>query len=191
MSTLYLVCLIVGGFFVALSIFGGDAEADLDFDADADIDAGGDYDPGDVGVGAGQGLIDLFTIRALFLFMAFFGLTGVLLDWAGTGEPFTAVLSALTGTVVGLGGNYLIQRIGYQTVSSNVTDRDLEGRTARVTLPFEGAQKGKIQLELRGKDVHMMARGLGRDEAPEAFEEGDTVVVVRVVGTVADVVKPE
>jgi len=46
-------------------------------------------------------------------------------------------------------------------------------------------------LELRGKDVHMMARGLGRDEAPEAFEEGDTVVVVRVEGTVADVVKPE
>ncbi len=182
MGTIYWVCLLVGGFFVLLSMFGADADADADFDADADADA--DID-------AGQGLIDLFSIRALFLFMAFFGLTGVLLRLVETPEPFSLILSALTGLVVGLGGNYVIKKVGYKTVSSNVTQRDLEGRTAQVTLPFEGAQKGKIALEVRGKRVSMVARGLGEEAAPESFEEGDTVVVVRVDGTIADVVKPE
>ena len=76
MDTVYLISLIVGGFFVLLSIFGGgetdgDAEVEADFDADHDAD----LSHGDVGTG----LVDLLSIRALFLFAAFFGLTGFVL----------------------------------------------------------------------------------------------------------------
>ena len=45
MDTVYWVSLIVGGFFVLLSIFGGtDSEADVDVDADIDMDFDVDAD---------------------------------------------------------------------------------------------------------------------------------------------------
>lgn len=200
MDAAYLICLLVGGFFVLLSLLGGgDTEADVDADFDADADAGGDFD-GSGGadadaleavsdVSAGPGLVDLFTIRALFLFMAFFGLTGVLLGWVGTEEPTAAVLAALTGLVVGLGGNYVIKSVGYRHVSSSVTSRDLKGTTAEVLLPFEGDGLGKVTLVARGHRMHLRARSF--EAAGDVFAPGDEVVVVRMDGSVAEVVKPE
>ena len=47
MDPVYWISMIVGGFFVLLSIFGGgdsDADADVDFDADADLDFDTDAD---------------------------------------------------------------------------------------------------------------------------------------------------
>ena len=45
MDSVYLISLIVGGFFVLLSIFGGgDHEADADTDLDFDSDFDGDLD---------------------------------------------------------------------------------------------------------------------------------------------------
>lgn len=203
MDAVYLICLLVGGFFVLLSLAGGgDTDADVDADFDADLDADFDADGGafdgeaDVhaleavsDVSAGPGLVDLFTIRALFLFMAFFGLTGVLLNWVGTGEPMAAVMAALTGLVVGLGGNYVIKSVGYRHVSSGVTARDLQGTTAEVTLPFTGHDVGKVSLIARGNRMHLRARSF--ESADAAFAPGDTVVVVRMDGAVAEVVKPE
>ena len=216
MDTVYWVSLIVGGFFVLLSIFGGtdseadvdvdadmdmdfdvDADVDMDFDVDVDVDADVDVDvdadadihagvSGDVG--AGPGFIDLFTLRALFLFAAFFGLTGVLLSYANTAELTTAILSFLTGAFVGLGGNYIIKRIGYAHVSSTVTSIDLKGRTGQVIIPFDHTDQGKITLVSKGQRLQLVARAF--EEVEEAFEPGDEVVVVRVDGRVAEVVKP-
>ncbi len=201
MDTLYLVCLLVGGFFVLLSLIGGDgAEADVDFDADfdSDFDLEGDLDAGGAGAssdaganatGAGPGWVDLFSLRTLFLFAAFFGLTGVLLSWIGTEEPTAALLSVLTGLVVGLGGNYAIRRVGYEHVSSDVSARELKGVTGQVTVPFEGGELGKIHLVARGHGLQLMARSF--EGAAGSFAPGDEVVVVRIDGTVAEVVKPE
>ena len=205
MDIVYWVSLIVGGVFVVLSLLGGsdtDADADVDFDADADFDADFDADldadfdaEAEVEVG-GAGVaspspdfVDLFSIRALFLFSAFFGLTGVLLSLAGTTEPLVAILAALTGLVVGLGGNYLIKRIGYAHISSVVTSADLKGRTAQVTLPFDTRDKGKISLVSKGQRLHLVAQALGDEGEP--FERGDEVVVVRLNGRIAEVVKPK
>ncbi len=203
MDPVYWISLIVGGFFVLLSIFGGgdsdadadvdfDADADLDFDADADMDLDADADAdmhvGYGDVGAGPGLVDLFTIRALFLFAAFFGLTGVLLSLANTGEPMTAILAGLTGAIVGLGGNYIIKSIGYAHVSSTVTAVDMKGRTGTVIIPFDSNDQGKISLISKGQRLQLVARAF--EEADETFEPGDEVVVVRVDGRVAEVVKP-
>lgn len=206
MDTVYWISLIVGGFFVLLSIFGGgdseadadvdvDADVDMDFDVDADIDldAGADVDldaDTDVHVGGGGGpdFIDLFTLRALFLFAAFFGLTGVLLNLVNTGEPVTGVLAFLTGAIVGLGGNYVIKRVGYAHISSTVTATDLKGRTGQVIIPFDHTDKGKITLVSKGQRLQLVARAF--EEAEDVFEPGDEVVVVRVDGRVAEVVKP-
>ncbi len=203
MDPVYWISLIVGGFFVLLSVFGGgdsDADADVDFDADADLDFDGDADMdldadadadlhiGHGDLGAGPGLVDLFTIRALFLFAAFFGLTGVLLSWANTGEPMTAILAGLTGAIIGLGGNYVIKSIGYAHVSSTVTAVDMKGRTGTVIIPFDSNDQGKISLISKGKRLQLVARAF--EGADETFEPGDEIVVVRVDGRVAEVVKP-
>lgn len=198
MSDIYLISLIVGGFFVLLSIFGGgehdsevDADADVDVDVDSDLAADHDAHFGDHGgdISAGVGLVDLLSIRALFLFAAFFGLTGVLLNLLGTSEPLVAILSVATGLVCGLGGNYIIKRFAYAQVSSNVTTNELKGRTAQVLLPFRAKEKGKISVVAKGQRLQLTARPLD-DESAEAFQRGDDVVIVRMSGSVAEVVKP-
>lgn len=193
MDAVYWVSLLVGGFFVLLSLFGGgDTDSDTDLaaghDADLSADAHVDLDVGH-DVAAGPGFVDLLSIRTLFLFAAFFGLTGLVLSWFGGGEPFTAIVSVLTGLVVGFGGNYFIKRVGYETVSSDVSVQELKGTTAKVLVPFEGGRKGKISLVARGNRLQLVARSLDED-SPEAFRPGDEVVVVRMSGSVAEVVKP-
>lgn len=189
-TTLYLICLLVGGFFVLLSLIGGDSDADVDLDADvdADMDLSADADA-DVGA-SGSDLVDLFSIRAVFLFATFFGLTGLALSLAGTGEPFTLVLAALVGILVGLGGNYLIKRVGYQHVSSDVSSKELKGLTGKVLVPFKGDRRGKINLVTRGQSLTLVARAF-ENQTIDAFNPGDEVVVIRVDGSVAEVVKPE
>ena len=190
MDTVYLVSLIVGGFFVLLSIFGGDAEADADVDVDFDVDADFDLDADlDGEIGAGDGLVDLLSIRALFLFAAFFGLTGKLLSWIGTDATLTALLATAMGIIVGLGGNWFIKRVGYAQVSSDVTIEELKGVTGKVLLPFSGDEKGKISLVVKGNERRLVARSLDESSA-EAFEPGDEIVVVRSQNGIVEVVKP-
>jgi hypothetical protein len=215
MDSVYIISMIVGGFFVLLSIFGGgesDSDADIDVDTDFDVDADADFDAdfdadvdadfdADVDsdldlhadvhdLGSGPGFVDLLSVRALFLFAAFFGLTGTLLGWTGSEEPFTAVLSVLTGLVAGLGGNYLIKTVGYRAVSSDVTSRELHGSTANVLVPFEGGMKGKIAVVAKGQRLQLVARGL-EGEQPDVYNKGDEVVIIRMDGSVAEVVKPD
>lgn len=204
MDSVYLISLIVGGFFVLLSIFGGGehgGEADSDVDIDADVDADIDVDhelsldhDHDIGAdhdfGVGVGIVDLLSIRALFLFAAFFGLTGTALSLLGSEEPMTALFAVLTGLVVGLGGNYAIKRFAYEQVSSTVGSHDLTGRTAKVILPFEGEERGKILIEAKGQRVQLVARSIAEDSA-EPYAPGDEVVVVRMNGRVAEVIKPD
>ena len=179
MDSVYFISLIVGGFFVLLSIFGGadhegDFDADVDVDADFDLDA--DHEFGitaglDADVGAGVGFVDLLSVRALFLFAAFFGLTGTLLEWNGTAEPFVAVQAVLMGLFAGLGGNYVIKRFAYKEV-----------------LPFEGGDRGTITLNVKGQRLQLPAKSLDL-ESLEAFTPGEEVVVIRMDGRVAEVVK--
>lgn len=192
MDSIYIISLIVGGFFVLLSLFGGadsDADFDVEADFDADFDSDLDLDGPDSDIGAGTGLVDLFSIRALFLFGAFFGLTGLLLGIAGTGEPLRAILSTVTGGLVGLGGNYVIRKVGYKVVSSDITIADLKGQTGKVLLPFDGDEKGKITVVARGQRHQLVARSVVETKS-ERFNKGDEIVIVNIDGRVVEVVKP-
>ncbi len=194
MDSLYLISLIVGGFFVLLSIFGGgDHETDHELHIDVDGDLDGDVDSGGFsGLDTDHelGFVDLLSIRALFLFAAFFGLSGTLLGAVGTAEPLTAALSIFTGLSVGLGGNYLIKKFAYEQVSSQISSDDLKGRTAKVILPFGGVNNGKIQLEAGGKRMQLTAK-MFEGEPDESLDLNDQVVVVRMDGRIAEVVKPD
>lgn len=197
MESVYLISLIVGGFFVALSVLGGgdtDTDMDVDGDFDLDLDLDGDFDAAtdsDLGFGhAGDiGVVDLLSIRTLFLFAAFFGLTGVLLNFFGGAEPSTGILSTATGLLIGVGGNYIIKKFAYQSVSSDVKEHHLRGKSGKVILPFGNTDSGKILIEANGKRLQLIARSLD-DDSIDSFEQGDEVVIVRLNGRIAEVVKP-
>ena len=188
MLTLYWICLLVGGFFVGLSLLGGDAEAgDADFDLDPDFDADLDSDVGDLAPG-GFSASDLISLRAALLLSAAFGLTGVLLHYLGTTEPLAAMLAAATGLIVSAGGTYAIKAIGQAHVSADTgVDALLIGRTARVVVPFGAEDRGAIVVTTGAGHHRVRAASLG---GPDAFEPGDEVVVVQVEGGVAQVVRP-
>ncbi len=189
MFTVYLVALLVGGFFVALSLFGGDGDADGDAHVDLsghDTDLSGHN--GGHAPGAGAGFVDLLSVRTLFLFAAFFGLTGVLFSWQDAGEPYTALVSTLLGLVAGLGGSYVIKRVARAHVSSSVTADDLRGKTARVQLPFEPGERGTIDVVVKGSRMRVTARSF--DSSEGAFAPGDEVVIVEMEGREARVVRP-
>ncbi len=182
MDALYWACLIVGGVSVLATIFGGgdaDAGVEADFDADADIDTT---------VDAGTGWVDLFSLRTVLLFAAFFGLCGVLLSLADVSELTRAVVSLVTGLGIGIAGNFVIKRVGYEHVSSIVTAEDLSGHTAKVLLPFGQSDKGKISMVGKGRRIQLVARSY--EGTPETYSLGDEVVIVRVKEGVAEVVKP-
>ncbi len=180
MFTFYLIALLVGGFFVTLSIFGGDADGDVDLDMDADVDMDAP--------GAGAGIIDLLSLRTVFLFAAFFGLTGVLFTWQEAGEPYTAFLATLLGLIAGLGGSFIIKKVAQTQVSSSVTSEELHGRTARVLLPFEPGERGTVNVIVKGNRMRITARAF--DDSEGAFAPGDEVVIVQMDGHVAEVVRP-
>ncbi len=184
MDTLYWATLIVGGVFVLAAIFGGgetdsDVEAEVDVDADADVDMDAD---------GGVGWVDLFSLRTIFLFAAFFGLSGVLLSLTGISELARGLISLFTGLGVGLVGNLVIKRIGYEHVSSTLTSGDLAGNTAKVLIPFGSDDLGKVELISRGRRVQL--RACAYENVEENFATGDEVVVMHVKDAVAQVLKP-
>ena len=185
MDSLYWISLIVGGVFVLLSVIGGgDSDLDADMDADLDADPGADMN---VESDVGAGWVDLFSVRTVFLFAAFFGLCGVLLPFAGLSEIARLLTSLAVGLTVGIGGNYVIKRVGYDHISSEVTPSDLEGRTAKVIIPFDRSEVGKIVLVTKGQ--RMQFKACSFEGTDETYAEGEEVVVVRVEGAVAKVLK--
>lgn len=204
MDTLYWVMLLVGGTLVALSLLGGhDADAG-DADLGHDLgghDAGGSEagahaatlvdggtDTGSYGGGPGGVVFsDVLSLRFFFLFAAFFGLTGLVMGHvAGVVEPLAGVMALCVGVFVGLFGNVFIRRVGQAEVSSSVGTADLHGKTARVVLPFGGDERGTVTLLARGQRYVLTARAFG---GVERYRQGEDVVVVRLDGRVAEVLR--
>ena len=203
MLPMYWIAFLVGGTFVALSLVGGghdtgggagghdvagDAGAGHDFGHDTAIDHGDVASHGGSASGAGPGLADLLSLRFVFLFAAFFGLTGLALSYIAD-EPgvYGALVSLLVGLAVGLGGNVTLRRFTEERVSSEVRAEDLIGRTARVTVPMSGASRGTVRVVSQGSVVMLPARVLAGDEA---YRPGEDVVIVRMDGRTAEVVRP-
>ena len=189
MDAVYWVSLVIGGIFVLLSMIGGgEADLDADVDADFDLDADADFDlDADSDISAGPGLVDIFSLRTVFLFAFFFGLSGVLLPLSGAADLLVLLLSLGLGSFVSVAGSYLIKRVGYAHISSDVTGGDLQGTPAKVLIPFGTSDQGKISLIAKGQRMQLTACAFEDEE--NTFDVGDEVLVVRMDGRVAQVVK--
>lgn len=185
----YVFSLIVGGVLLAASMFlGGDADADMDIDAGVDGDFDGHVDhQGDADV-LGGFFGALTSLRFWTFFLAFFGLTGFLFSWLellGEWPRFGVALA--TGLVVGYGIVSLFRRLqaGEHSIAAGVND--YVGKTGRVMVRIGDGNVGKVRIELKGTTVDILAE---TDDA-DALSTGQTVLVVQMRGTTAQVTRLE
>lgn len=181
MLTVYLVCLLTGGLFVAGSaLFGGHGHGDSDHDIGSEIDHGGPdllHDSGSSGAlllhdgsapdseldsgsdAGGQLLLPFLSLRFWTFFLAFFGLTGTVLTGLGLWASQALIVPAAVGMglLSGYGVSYAFGRLRNQVVDSSLQDRDYLGATGRVLLPIARGQTGKVRLELRGRTLDLLA----------------------------------
>lgn len=201
LTYLYLFSVIVGGILLAASILLGgkdvdadaDADADLDVEGDADLEAEAEADGGmdkDIG-GHGDfaGFLYLFlSLRFWIFFLAFFGLTGIVLDVLGlvSSELIGLALALAMGTAVGAGATGLIRMLSRDTSGEAVKSKDYVGKTARVLVPIEGERVGKVRVEIGGRSVDLLASGVEPDEGYGGKEE---VLIVEMEGNRARVAR--
>jgi hypothetical protein len=173
---IFIGALLFGGLLIAASTFGaGDHPVD-GFAAHA-------ADPHAEGSTHGQ-LIALFGLRFWSFATAFFGVTGILLRFAGV--PGSAGIAAVVGVAAGLGASVFFRKMTREAVGSVGDASALVGREGRLLLPVGRAQQGKVRLARpAGGHVDLVAEA-GEDEALAA---GAEVIVVEVRGNVAVVAR--
>ena len=175
MFGLYLFCAIVGGAFVVFFVvFGGDADADvggLDMDADIDLDA--DVESHSAWSDLAS---DYLSIRAAVFFLAFFGITGVVLDVLGANAVLALLLAVAMGALAVWVNARLMRFLRTSDLDGSLRNTDLAGRPARVVLPIAADSKGRVALDVAGQEIYLVARPF----RAASFAVGDAVVVVEV-----------
>jgi membrane protein implicated in regulation of membrane protease activity len=190
MLTLYLMCLLLGGILIALSIFGGgdtdvdvDVAADVDVDVDVDIDADGGGVDGDGGEGLAAAARFL-SMRNLVFFLAFFGLTGTLLTLLQDNHLATLLTAGGLGALAAFTVQRLMDYLRSSQSGALPRASALAGAEARVVVGLAGQRPGKVDVVSGDRTYQFVARmheGAGVDHV----EKGDTVVVVRIQDGIA------
>jgi len=202
LTTVYWVCLIVGGGLVAVSALGGgDADADVDVDVDVDVSLDAEVDAdfeadfeADVDVaGAAEGahagaaaLSTWFSLRFLIFAVAVFGAVGVILThMTGTGAKLVLAVALAGGLAVGQIVHQAMRAIRRSSGDSTPQPRDYVNKLARVTIAIRPPDKGEICLQVAGGQRYIAAVSQRRDAE---FGIGDEVVVVAYRAGIAEVI---
>ena len=159
MTTLYVFFLAVGAPLLVWFAFAGDADAD---------GIGGDADAG--------GPLSVIPLSSVAFVMTFFGLTGLLAGATGANVAFALLLALVIGVVAGALNGAAFSWLRRNSVSSEMTDRELEGQTARVALPVSSEHRGKIIVNISGAREQMTAEPVDGS----TIQSGERVVIVRV-----------
>lgn len=134
---------------------------------------GGDADLG--GDGADFGLFDSRVIAVFVTAFGGFGTIGVWMGWGAVGSSLFGLFGGVVfGGVVSAFGRFLIS----QQASSSVTDNDLVGRTAQVTVAIKPGELGQISAKIGDERVEKLARTNGDSE----IKPGTIVKVVTIAG---------
>ncbi|MEM9219583.1 MAG: NfeD-like protein [Cyanobacteria bacterium P01_F01_bin.150] len=184
MQSLYWLCFVLGGTFVALSAFGGldGVEFDAEIDTDIELRAPTPHDPSQSSFKTISSKVR-FAINVLTSFRfwtassGFFGLTGLLLSWLypSFGAWLVFTIALLMGVLLGTAIASTLVALHIRQVDSLVRSTDLAGLMGVVELPFDAHSRGKIRVDVRGTLVDFVAR---TDEQGQVFEQGDRVLVV-------------
>ena len=182
MLTAYIFCLVVGGGFLALSLFGDVLEVDADADAGVDLDVG---DAGD--------FAKLFSLRAIVYALFGFGAAGSVLHlvWGGARPELTAIVAALTGLTTGVLVGAAFGFLKRGSSGAMIGEQSFVGLTAEVSLEITSASPGSIRV-VRGERRHGIRARLDASCPPEqTLIPGQSVVVVGMESGIATVVPVE
>ncbi len=144
----------------------------------ADVDAGAEVD----------GLSEVFSViplSSLAFVATFFGATGLVSEWLGTGAVFTVLLAVVVGVLAGALNSAAFAYLRRSEVSSEVSDREIEGSIARVSLPIASERRGRIVLTVAGARTQMTAAPIDPLDDDQTIEAGARVIIVRIEGGVA------
>ena len=188
---LYLFAFGLGGVLLLGSIVLGDKDTDAAGQGDAG-DADSQAQHFDHGVGEAHGaLAGLFTaflsLRFWMFFLAFFGLTGLVLDGLDLVDgPLVALVAAVfMGLVTGQATVAVFRRLAHSETSTAATASDYIGRTGRVLVGFGPGALGKVRLVLKGTTVDVLATT--DDERP--FQPDDEALIITMNDTTAVVAR--
>ncbi len=166
MNTLFIFALAAGAPLLVWLVFAG-GDSDLGSDADAD-----------------GGVFTVIPLSTLAFVLAFFGATGLVSRWAGSGVMTALGLALVVGALAGALNGTVFAWLRRTEVSSEVTNKDLEGTIARVALPVSARRRGRIVLDIAGSRAQMTASPFDSGESGE-IEAGVQVIVVGVRDGVA------
>ena len=179
MIYLYLFALVLGGVLLGASmLLGGHGDGHAP-EAHADGP--------DANAGVESFLVAFLSMRFWTFFLAFFGLTGVVLDGFGlvSSTWIAATLSVGMGLFAGGAAAWIMRRVRGDESNSAATSKDFVGKTGRVLVPVGPEQVGKVRLEIRGSTVDILAVSI--EEA--TFDPKDEIIVIEVDGTRVKVAK--
>ena len=182
MLTAYIFSLLVGGGFLALSVF-GDFLDGMDIDLDVDVD-------GDLDAVSGADVAKLLSLRTFVYALFGFGASGALLHWLwGGGSPATtAVIAGVTGLASGAFISAAFRYIRRSGAGTALGERSMAGLTGEVTMEIgpDGAGTVKVSRGERRYSVRARRDSTCPDDLP--LRAGQSVVVVRMSDGIANVV---
>lgn len=172
---------------------GADLDMDMDLDLDPEFDVGSEFDVGDstgelVAEGTTDGVFgetlgsifsSVVSFRTVVFFSAFFGTSGLVLSAFSYSNATTLITAIGIGAMAATINSVLFGLIRTSEPNSQISDRTLEGRWAKVVLPMSGSQRGRIRIDLSGQPQYMVARPID-DGSDQRFDVGASVVVVKI-----------
>ncbi len=202
MLPLYIFCACLGIPLLALFAFGGsdgDAElGDAGFDVDADISVGADVDAGgdfelDSGLGGADGGVGDITaalrripVSSYAFFLSFFGGGGIVGNLLDMGFVLTLILAVSLGLIASFTNTAVFSYLRNTDTTSQLTDRQIEGRVATVSIPIDAGKRGRVVFDTGDERIQLTA-GSVDSELDKVFDRGEKVVIVEMSNGVAKV----
>ncbi|MDJ0554206.1 MAG: NfeD-like protein [Microcoleaceae cyanobacterium MO_207.B10] len=182
MESAYIFCLIIGGAFVALSVFAGLDGVDFDQDFDPDFEV---VDRPNKKTNTlfnsrprRRLWLPLFSFKFWTFGSCFFGLTGILLSYSSpTLSPtIVAIISIIVGILCGTIMAWVLHTLKHNQVDSLVRSADLVGLSGTVEIPFDKDSRGKIRVNVKESIVEFIAF----TEESREFHQGEIAFIVGV-----------
>jgi hypothetical protein len=189
MSTLFMLCAVVGGTLLAcqslLTLLGLGGHNDLGDSTDLAADHPDDLSGGHHGDGGphhghhSNSVFQILTFRAVVAALAFFGLAGLAARSAQWDDTAALAAAVAAGSVALWSVHKLMRLIARLRVDGTVRLHDAVGRTGVVYLRIPPAAQGVGKIQLA---VHQQTLELSACSASGELATGQAVRVIRVVG---------
>jgi hypothetical protein len=214
MFYIYLSALIFGGSFLLMSLLLGDHDgdasdhsaldaghADIDHDLDAHID---DFDTStDIEISDADtshpiqhfhsdatDAVSFISFRNITFFSAFFGLTGLILDFL-TIPFFISLFSSIGMGAFAWGfGHKLMKYLKSSQTGEGIDLAELKGRNAIVSLPVSKESKGKIFIRTETSNFEMIAK-VSEVAKKDQFNPRDEVLIIEISNNIAYIVESD